>query len=63
MSTNKKIFEKIIYPGAQHSFHNDTNPDRYHQEAARQAWRQTLEWLRRWLQSKFAYREEQIVGP
>ena len=54
MELNKKTFEKVIYPGAQHGFHNDTNPDRYHPEAARQAWQRTLEWLRRWLPSKAA---------
>ncbi|NNN18459.1 MAG: dienelactone hydrolase family protein [Acidimicrobiaceae bacterium] len=46
---HKKVFEKIIYPGAQHAFHNDTNPDRYHPEAAVDAWQHTLQWLRRWL--------------
>lgn len=49
MEANGKIFEKIIYPGAQHAFHNDSNPDRYHPEAARQAWGETLKWLRQWL--------------
>lgn len=49
MSQNNKVFEKIVYPGAQHAFHNDANPDRYHPEAAQQAWGRALEWLRRWL--------------
>ncbi|NNN18291.1 MAG: dienelactone hydrolase family protein [Acidimicrobiaceae bacterium] len=49
MELSNKTFEKIIYPGARHAFHNDTNPDRYHPEAARQAWQQALAWLRRWL--------------
>ncbi len=51
MQAANKTFEKIIYPGAQHAFHNDTNPERYHPEAAKQAWQKTLEWLRRWLTS------------
>ena len=63
MEQNRKTFEKVIYPGAQHAFHNDTNPDRYHPEAAQLAWQRTLEWLRCWLPSKFAYQAEQIVGP
>ncbi|TAN20378.1 MAG: dienelactone hydrolase family protein [Actinomycetota bacterium] len=49
MEFNKKTFEKVIYAGAQHGFHNDTNPDRYHPVAAREAWLRTLEWLRVWL--------------
>jgi carboxymethylenebutenolidase len=39
-----KVFEKIIYPGAGHAFHNDTS-DRYNAEAARDAWAKTLEWF------------------
>lgn len=38
MADNGKSFEKEIYDGAEHAFHNDTNPDRYHPEAARAAW-------------------------
>lgn len=49
MEVNAKVFEKIIYTGAQHAFHNDSNPDRYNPEAARQAWEETLKWLRQWL--------------
>ena len=49
MERNGKVFEKIVYPGAQHAFHNDANPDRYHAEAAAQAWEQALAWLNRWL--------------
>ncbi|MBI2911051.1 MAG: dienelactone hydrolase family protein, partial [Chloroflexi bacterium] len=33
------------YPGAQHAFFNDTNPDRYHAEASRDAWEKTLAFL------------------
>ncbi len=50
MEQNHKTFEKVIYPGAQHAFHNDTNPGRYHPEAARLAWQRTLEWLKLWLE-------------
>ncbi len=49
MEQNQKVFEKIVYPGAQHAFHNDTNPDRYHPEAAAASWERALEWLRRLL--------------
>jgi carboxymethylenebutenolidase len=44
MQKNGKTFEKIIYPGADHAFHNDTSP-RYNAEAARDAWQRTLEWF------------------
>ncbi len=33
------------YPGAQHAFFNDTNPDRYHAEASKGAWEKTLGFL------------------
>ena len=49
MENANKTFKKIIYPGAQHAFHNDANPDRYHPQAARQAWQETLDWLRQWM--------------
>ena len=35
-----------VYVGAQHAFHNDTSPDRYHPEAARRAWRRTIRFLK-----------------
>jgi carboxymethylenebutenolidase len=44
MKANHKIFEKRIYPNADHAFHNDTSP-RYHPEAALDAWQRTLEWF------------------
>jgi len=37
--TDHKIY---MYEGAQHAFNNDTNPDRYHKEAAEQAWNRTV---------------------
>ena len=44
MQANNKIYEKIIYPDADHAFHNDTGT-RYNPEAARDAWGQTLAWF------------------
>jgi len=38
-SIDYKIF---IYPGAKHAFFNDSNPDRYHREAAELAWKRTI---------------------
>jgi carboxymethylenebutenolidase len=48
MKQNGKVFEKTIYPGANHAFHNDTgggwNPD-----AAYDAWGKALDWFKRYL--------------
>jgi len=38
-------YQIFMYPGAQHAFHNDAKPDRYHKEAARLAWKRTIEFL------------------
>jgi carboxymethylenebutenolidase len=48
MLANGKIFEKEIYPGADHAFHNDTG-SRYHPEAAHAAWSRTLDWFGRYV--------------
>lgn len=39
-------YEIYIYEGAEHAFNNDTNPARYHPEAARLAWQRTIAFLR-----------------
>src|SRR5687767_7168227 len=44
MRANNKIYEKMIYPNADHAFHNDTG-SRYNPEAARDAWERTLAWF------------------
>ena len=44
MAENNKVFEKIIYPGVDHAFHNDTG-SRYNTEAASNAWKRTLDWF------------------
>jgi carboxymethylenebutenolidase len=46
-----KSFDYKIYPGAQHALNNDTNPQRYDAEAAKDAWNRTLEFFKRNLQS------------
>jgi carboxymethylenebutenolidase len=48
MQENNKVFERVVYPGTDHAFHNDTGP-RYNAEAAGDAWRRTLEWFERYL--------------
>ena len=44
MAANNKVYEKIIYPNADHAFHNDTGT-RYNPEAARDAWEHALSWF------------------
>ena len=51
MKKHGKSFEYKIYPGAQHAFNNDTNPQRYNAEAAKDAWGRTLEFFKKHLQS------------
>ena len=52
MAESGKVFEPVVLAGAGHAFHNDTNPDRYHPEAAREAWQAALDWLDRWLRRR-----------
>jgi carboxymethylenebutenolidase len=48
MSQHGKTFRKIIYPGTQHAFHNDTR-ERYNADAAKAAWDETLAWFAKYL--------------
>jgi carboxymethylenebutenolidase len=50
MQQSGKVYEKVIYPNADHAFHNDTGT-RYNPEAARDAWARTLAWFDRYLRS------------
>lgn len=43
-----KTYEKVVYPGVDHAFHNDTGA-RYNAEAAVDAWARTLTWLNTYL--------------
>jgi carboxymethylenebutenolidase len=45
MAAAGKSFDKEIYDGAQHAFHNDTNPDRYNPDAAPAAWSRATAFL------------------
>jgi carboxymethylenebutenolidase len=47
MKKLKKPYEFKIYKAAQHAFFNDTNQQRYNAEAAKDAWIQTLGFLRK----------------
>ena len=48
MAANEKIYEKIIYPNADHAFNNDTGT-RYNPDAAKDAWERTLAWFDRYV--------------
>ncbi|MGH7774083.1 MAG: dienelactone hydrolase family protein [Candidatus Binatia bacterium] len=50
MKKYNKSFTYKIFPGAKHAFNNDTNPDRYHGETAKEAWGRTLEFFKKHLQ-------------
>lgn len=47
MKKLKKTYEYKIYKGAPHAFFNDTNGERYKPEAAKEAWAQTLAFLKK----------------
>ena len=50
MLDNNKIYEKMVYPNADHAFNNDTGP-RYNPEAAKDAWARTLAWFEKYVGS------------
>jgi carboxymethylenebutenolidase len=50
LKEHNKAFEAYVYEGANHGFHNDTTP-RYDDAAAKLAWKRTLEFFRRRLNS------------
>lgn len=43
--------QMFAYEGAQHAFNNDTNPGRYHKEAATLAWQRTIAFFKKQLQT------------
>ena len=50
MKKYDKSYTYKIYPGAQHGFHTDDNLERYHPEAAKEAWGRTLDFFKKNLQ-------------
>lgn len=48
LKANNKVYKAYIYPGVNHSFHNDSTP-RYDQAAAELAWQRTLDWFKLYL--------------
>ena len=51
MKKYSKSYTYKIYPGAQHGFYADTNPERYNPDAAKEAWQTTLAFFKRHLQA------------
>jgi carboxymethylenebutenolidase len=49
MKKYNKSFTYKIYPGAKHAFTSDNRPNRYHPEAAKEAWGKTLEFFKKQL--------------
>lgn len=43
LKANNVKYELYMYEGAQHAFHNDTAPTRYHEASAKLAWQRTLD--------------------
>lgn len=39
-------YQIFIYDGAKHAFNNDSNPGRYHEEAAKLAWKRTVKFFK-----------------
>ncbi|HEY7555995.1 MAG TPA: dienelactone hydrolase family protein [Candidatus Binatia bacterium] len=50
MKKFNKAYTYKIYPGAQHGFYSESNPERHHPEAAKEAWAKTLDLFRKRLQ-------------
>jgi carboxymethylenebutenolidase len=47
MKKYNKVYDHKIYSGAQHAFNNDSNAERYHAQAAQEAWARTLDFLKK----------------
>lgn len=45
LKASGKEFQKFMYEGTQHAFHNDTAPTRYNEQAAKLAWSRTIEFF------------------
>jgi carboxymethylenebutenolidase len=39
-------YQIFMYPGTQHAFNNDTNPERYNAQAAKLAWKRTVDFFK-----------------
>lgn len=50
MTANGKIYEKVVYPNANHAFNNDTG-SRYDPAAAQDAWMRSLAWFEQYVRN------------
>ncbi len=46
LKVNNKEYQIYKYPGTQHAFNNDSNPDRYNEEQAKIAWKRTVDFFK-----------------
>ncbi|MBN1108199.1 MAG: dienelactone hydrolase family protein [Bacteroidales bacterium] len=46
LKKNNIEYQFFTYPGTAHAFNNDTNPSRYNEEAAKLAWKRTVEFFK-----------------
>jgi carboxymethylenebutenolidase len=46
LKKEKKEYQIFIYEGTRHAFNNDSNPDRYNENAAKLAWERTISFLK-----------------
>jgi carboxymethylenebutenolidase len=49
LKKNNIRYEKHMYEGVNHAFHNDTAPARYNEAAAKLAWQRTIEFFKKYL--------------
>jgi carboxymethylenebutenolidase len=47
LTNHGKTFDIKVYPGAKHAFNNNTNADRYHPDAAKDAWSRTVNFYKK----------------
>jgi len=46
LKVNNKDYQIFKYPGTQHAFNNDSNPERYNEEQAKIAWKRTVDFFK-----------------
>jgi carboxymethylenebutenolidase len=49
LKKNSIPYELYMYEGANHAFHNDTAPTRYNEEAAKLAWKRTIDFFKKYV--------------
>ena len=46
LKKQNKEYQIFIYEGTNHAFNNDSNPERYHADAAKLAWSRTVSFFK-----------------